>query len=337
MPSTQPRLQIIATGGTIAMRLDPASGGAVPAVSGADLVSAVPGLTQLLPSGGIHVEEFANIPSERMRPDIWLRLARRVRELAAEATGMVILHGTDTMEETAFYLDVTVPAETPIVLTGAQRAASDPDPDGPGNILDAATVALDPAARGRGVMIVMHGEIHAARRATKASTEDVDAFDSTRPPDLGWVQEGRVRFTGAWLPRVHVPFPTAAPRVDIVPMYAGADDAALKAALARGAAGVVIEAVGAGNVNEELYQGILDALAAGVPVVISSRVVHGGVRPLYSYAGGGVSLVGAGAILAHDLSPPKARALLIAGLGAGLAGRELGALFEVSDRLEATP
>ncbi len=113
-------------------------------------------------------------------------------------------------------------------------------------------------------------------------------------------------------------------------MYAGADDAALKAALARGAVGLVIEAVGAGKVNEELYQGILDALGAGIPVVISSRVIHGGVRPVYAYAGGGVSLVEAGAVLAQDLSSPKARALLIAGLGAGLTGRELAALFDLA-------
>lgn len=309
------------------MRLDPATGGAVPAVSGADLVAAVPGLARLTRDGGITVEEFANIPSERMRPAIWLRLAERLRDLVDKVGGIVILHGTDTMEETAFYLDVTLPTDTPIVLTGAQRAASDPDPDGPGNILDAATVALHPRARGRGAMIVMHGEIHAARRATKADTEDVDAFDSTQPPDLGWVRDGRVQFTRGPTPRVCVPFPASAPRVDIVPMYAGADDAALKAALARGAAGIVIEAVGAGNVNEDLFRGILDALQAGIPVLISSRVLHGGVRPLYSYAGGGVSLVEAGAILAHDLGAPKARALLIAGLGAGLAGRELAALF----------
>jgi len=310
------------------MRLDPVTGGAVPAVTGADLVAAVPGLERV---AKISVEEFANLPSERMRPALWLQLARRVREIADTVDGIIILHGTDTMEETAFYLDATVPIETPIVLTGAQRAASDPDPDGPGNILDAAIVAAHPRARGRGVMIVMHGEIHAARRATKADTEDVDAFDSTQPPDLGWVRAGRVHFTRPRPFRVQVPFPTTAPRVDIIPMYAGADDAALKAALARGAAGLVIEAVGAGNVNEEMYRGILDALQSGVPVVISSRVLRGGVRPVYAYAGGGVSLVEAGAIPAQDLGPPKARALLIAGLGAELTSRELAALFEARE------
>lgn len=324
----KPRLHVIATGGTIAMRVDPVTGGAKPAVTGSDLIAAVPDLDFL---AEIQVEEFANLPSEYMHPDIWLRLARCVRDLAPAADGILILHGTDTMEETAFYLDVTVQTETPIVLTGSQRPASAPDSDGPVNILAAARVAVHPKARGRGVMIVMHNEIHAARRATKADTENVDAFDSTAPPDLGWVRNGRVHFTQQVPPRVSVPFPAAAPRVDIVPMYAGADDVGLKAALDKGAAGIVIEAVGAGNVSQALYQGILDALQAGVPVVISSRVLRGGVRPVYAYAGGGVSLVQAGAILAEDLSPQKARVLLIAALGAGLGGRELAALFDVPD------
>lgn len=330
MAESRADLWVVATGGTIAMRHDPAAGGAVPAVTGKDLLAAVPELARVLPPERIRVQDFANIPSERMRPDIWLKLARCLKGLAETAAGIVVLHGTDTMEETAFYLDVTLLGQTPVVLTGAQRAASDPDPDGPRNILDAARVALHPRARGRGVMIVMNGEIHAARRATKADTEDLDAFDSTAPPDLGRVRAGRVRFTGAAPPRVLVPFPTAAPRVDIIPMYAGADDAALKAALERGAAGLVVEAVGAGNVNQELYQGILEALARGIPVVISSRVLHGGVRPVYGYAGGGVTLMEAGAILAEDLSSPKARALLIAALGAGLDDPALRKLFRVS-------
>ncbi|MBN1319018.1 MAG: asparaginase [Anaerolineales bacterium] len=322
---SKPNIHIIATGGTIAMRQDPVTGGAIPAVSGKDLVAAVPGVDRV---ANLTVEEFANIPSERMKPEIWLRLAGRVRDQAGLVDGIVIPHGTDTMEETAFYLDVTVDTATPIVLTGAQRSASDPDPDGPRNLRDAIVVASHAGSRGRGVMIVMDGEIHSARTATKANTQDLDAFDTTIPPDLGWVRKGQINFTGEWAARIHVPFPTSAPRVDIIPMYAGADDAALKAAISRGAAGLVIEGVGAGNVNEELYQGILDALQDGAPVVISSRVLRGGVWPIYGYAGGGVSLVEAGAILSHDLSPQKSRALLIAALGAGLSGEALRELFE---------
>lgn len=322
----QPHIHFIATGGTIAMRIDPETGGAVPAHTGAELTAAVPGL-QLI--GQIDVEEFANIPSEHMQPEFWLRLARRVRQIIAEgrAAGIVVLHGTDIMEETAFFLDVTVPTPLPIVFTGAMRAASDPKADGPANILDAAAVAANPEARERGVLIVMHGDIHSARRVTKIDTSAVDAFESIMPPDLGTVRSGLVEFSAAWSPRVHVPLPEQLPRVDIIYMYAGVDDFALRGALERGAAGLVIAGVGAGNVNQALFQGITETLAAGVPVVISSRVPYGGAQPLYSYAGGGMALRRAGAIFAHDLSPQKARVLLMAGLGAGYGREQLEGLF----------
>ena len=138
------------------------------------------------------------------------------------------------------------------------------------------------------------------------------------------MRSGLVEFSAAWSPRVHVPLPDSLPRVDIISMYAGVDDFALRAALERGAAGLVIAGVGAGNVNEALYQGVLDALQADIPVVISSRVPYGGAQPLYGYAGGGMALRKAGAIFARDLNPQKARVLLMVGLGAGyrLAGLE---------------
>jgi L-asparaginase len=173
----------------------------------------------------------------------------------------------------------------------------------------------------------MHGEIHSARRGTKIDTSDVDSFDSIQSPDLGTVQGGQVAFGEVWTPRVHVPLPPALPRVDIIPMYAGVDDFALRAALERGAAGLVVAGVGAGNVNEDLFDGILHALHAGLPVVISSRVPYGGVRPIYAYAGGGVTLLRAGAIFARDLNPQKSRVLLMAGLGAGYPLDELERLF----------
>jgi L-asparaginase len=295
-------------------------------LTGAELTAAVPGL-QLI--GQIDVEELANIPSEHMQPDFWLCLARRIQEVLANAAadGIVILHGTDIMEETAFFLDVTVPTSTPIVFTGAMRSASDPKADGPANILDAAAVAASPEARDRGVLIVMHGDIHSARRVTKIDTSAVDAFESIMPPDLGMVRSGLVEFSAAWSPRVQVPLPVQLPRVDIIYMYAGVDDFALRAALERGAAGLVIAGVGAGNVNQALFQGIIEALAAGIPVVISSRVPYGGAQPLYSYAGGGMALRRAGAIFARDLNPQKARVLLMAGLGAGYDRQGLEVLF----------
>jgi L-asparaginase len=328
-PPDLPHIHVIATGGTIAMQLDPGQGGAIPAVSGADLVAAVPEIAQI---ARLTVQEFSNIPSEHMTPEVWIRLATRLEQIvgAGDIAGIVITHGTDTMEETAFFLDLTVGGDTPIVLTGAQRPASAPDADGPSNLRDAVQVASSPESQGHGVMIVMHGEIHTACEATKVDTEDLDAFDSRGGTDLGIVQEGQVYFTGAVLPRRRLPLPATLPRVDIIPMYAGADAAALRAALARGAAGLVIAAVGAGNVNQALFDGINVALRQGVAVVIATRVPHGLVRPLYAYTGGGASLRKAGAILAGDLTPQKARVLLMLALAADTQGEALRSCFEGS-------
>ncbi|MEA3335530.1 MAG: asparaginase [Chloroflexota bacterium] len=325
-PRSLPRICVMATGGTIAMRTEQRAGGPVPALKGRDLVAAAPGLDRV---AQVRVEDFANIPSERMRPEHWCGLAQRVSAVLAEEQpdGIVILHGTDTMEETAFFLDITVPSPISIVFTGAMRAATDPDPDGPANILQAAAVAVDSGSRDRGVLIVMHGEIHSARRGTKIDTSDVDAFESVLEPDLGIVGDGLVQFSHIWTPHVHVPLPSSLPRVDIIPMYAGVDEFALRAALDRGAAGLVISSVGAGNVNEALYQGILEALYRSVPVVISTRVPFGGVRPIYAYAGGGTALLKAGAIFANDLNPQKSRVLLMTGLGAGYDHQSLRELF----------
>jgi L-asparaginase len=324
---THSRVHIVATGGTIAMQLDPDQGGAVPTVSGTDWIAAVPEIGRF---AQLSVEEFSNIPSEHMTPECWTRLAVRLNEIvrAGDVQGIVITHGTDTMEETAFFLDLTVPGDIPIVLTGAQRPASAPDADGPRNLRDAVQVAACSASRGRGVMIVMHGEIHTACEATKTFTEDLDAFESHSRTDLGNIFAGQVHFTNETLPRRHVPLSAHLPRVDIIPMYAGADDVALQAALAHGAAGLVISAVGAGNVNQSLFDGIRAALHQGVAVVISTRVPHGLVRPLYAYTGGGLSLRKAGAIMAGDLTPQKARVLLMLALAVGERGEDLRERFE---------
>jgi L-asparaginase len=213
-------------------------------------------------------------------------------------------------------------------LTGAQRPASAPDADGPRNLRDGIRVAACPDSQGRGVMIVMHGEIHTASEAIKMETEELDAFDSHSGTDLGVVRGRGVRFTGTRSPRRQLPLPTTLPRVDIIPMYAGADEAALQAALARGADGLVIAAVGAGNVNQALFDGIKAALSRDVAIVIATRVPHGLVRPLYAYAGGGGSLREVGAIMAGDLTPQKARVLLMLALSAGERGETLRSRFE---------
>jgi len=160
-----PTVALLSTGGTIASKQDPSKGGYVPALSGEDLVSAVPAIKRV---AQIQVEQISNIPSQDITPEIWVRLAVRVNELLAksEIAGIVVTHGTNTLEETAYFLDLTTTSTKPVILVGAQRPASDPDSDGPRNLLDAVRVAVASEAVGKGVMVVMNGQNQAIVLAT---------------------------------------------------------------------------------------------------------------------------------------------------------------------------
>jgi L-asparaginase len=180
-----PKVVVLSTGGTIASKQDPVKGGYVPVLSGEDLVAAVPAIKKI---AQIQVEQISNIPSPDMTPEIWLRLAGRVNELLAkpEIVGIVVTHGTDTLEETAYFLDLTTVSVKPVILVGAQRPASDSDSDGPRNLLDAIRVAIAPEAPSKGVMVVMNGQISAARDVTKTNTNRVETFRGLEFGQLGW-------------------------------------------------------------------------------------------------------------------------------------------------------
>lgn len=221
---TLPTVVVLSTGGTIAGKHDPAKGGYVQALSGEDLVSAVPAIKKM---AQIHVEQISTIGSNDMTPAIWVRLAGRVNDLLAkpEIAGIVITHGTDTLEETAYFLDLTTVSTKPVILVGAQRPASDPDADGPRNLLDAVRVAVESEAVSKGVMVVMNGQINSARDVTKTNTSQVETFRGLEFGELGVVDAEKVRFYRAPLRRQTFPVEslTQLGRVDIVMNYAGAD------------------------------------------------------------------------------------------------------------------
>jgi L-asparaginase len=320
--------QVISTGGTIAMKIDPVKNAPVPALSGEDLLAGIPELTQV---ARVRVESPFNIPSDHIDPERWVSLHQSVARVLAsdEVAGVVVTHGTDTMEETAYFLDLTVPGDKPVVLTGAQRNASERDSDGPRNLLNAVRLCVLPEARGHGVMIAMNGQVNAAREATKTHTSDVETFKSGDFGFLGVVDQDRVVFSRAPTRRQHIPLKGGPlPRVDIVPMYAGADGALLRAAVAAGAKGVVVQALGWGNTNVPLYEAVKAAVGRGVVVVISTRVPNGRVLPVYGFQGGGRTLMEAGAVFADNLSPQKARILLMLALQDTAKPAEIQQLFD---------
>jgi L-asparaginase len=310
---------VVATGGTISMRPDPATGGLVPAVSGADLVE----LIRWPEAPPLELDDFAHVPSWDMHGELAFRLALRVREHARRpgVTGVVVTHGTDTMEESVYMIDRLLDTETPVVLVGAQRANSVPDSDGPRNLRSGILVVAAAAARGRGALVCFDGELHAAREVRKVHTSALRAFGSPGYGPIGVVDELTVRFQRSPERRPPLPVPPGiVAEVDLIRGYAGWDGRLIRASIASGARALVLEATGRGNGNAAVLAAVTEAVAAGVPVVLCSRAAEGRVEGVYAQ-GGGFDLVAAGAIPAGDLAGPKARVLLQLALGAGSDAR----------------
>ncbi|NUT85144.1 asparaginase [Pseudomonas corrugata] len=318
----------IATGGTIAMQVDPSTLAPVPALSGSDLIEAVPEIAKI---ARLQVNNLSNVPSVEMGPLRWMQLHHQIEAALAreDISGVLISHGTDTLEETAWFLDLTLTSRKPVVLIGAQRNASEPDFDGPRNLRSGARVCVDPDSFGKGVMVVLNDQINAAREVSKTHTSDVESFNSGDAGLLGRVDGDTVTFSRSTCRRQHLPLEhDSLARVDIVPMYAGADGTSLKAAVQAGAKGVVIQALGAGNVNGDMYAAISDAIESGITVVVATRVPRGRVSPLYGFTGGGMTLKAAGVIFANDLSPQKARILLMLAIQVPRSATELQDIFD---------
>jgi L-asparaginase len=310
------KVVVVSTGGTIAMRPDPATGKLVPAMSGEELVE----MLGWQGPASLQLDDFARVPSFDMHGDLALALSDRVREHCSEdeVSGVVVTHGTDTMEETVYTIDRLLDSDKPVVLTGAQHGADQADTDGPRNLRDAIRVALDPAARGRGAMIVFAGEVHAAREARKVHTSALRAFGSPGYGPIGHADGEHVVFARRPDRRPPLPRPTEGmPQVDLIRLHAGSDDRFLRAAGEGGSRGIVLEGTGRGNANEQVVPGVEAAVALGVPVVVCSRCAAGRVRPVYG-RGGGQDLAESGALFAGDLAGPKARVLVQLALAAGV-------------------
>ncbi len=324
-----PRVVVLSTGGTIASVYDSVGGGFAPALGGEQLVAAVPGLDTI---AVVEVAQVANVSSTDMTPALWMEVRRRASEMLArpDVAGVVVTHGTDTLEETAYFLDLTVSSRKPVVVVGAQRAASERDADGPRNLRDAILTAVSPASRGLGTLVVLNGEIHAAREVTKTHTLNVSTFLTPQWGALGSVDPDGVRYYRAPLRRQHLDVPEDATlgRVEIVTNYAGADGSVVRGILARGALdGLVVEASGVGNVSGRMFGALEEVRAQGIPVVISTRVHTGRTLALYAGSGSGVTLEGIGCVFADNLPPHKARVLLLAALTRTSDPAELRALF----------
>jgi L-asparaginase len=310
------KVVVVSTGGTIAMRADPASGKLVPAVSGEEVVE----MLRWPDAPPLELDDFAHVPSFDMHGELTRSLADRVAEHCRrdDVAAAVVTHGTDTMEETVYTVDRLHASGKPVVFTGAQRAADEADTDGPRNLRNAILVALAADSADRGALVTFAGEIHAAREVRKVHTSALAAFGSPGYGPLGHVDGDQVGYRRR--PDRSPPFPRpegALPPVDLIRLHAGSDDRFLRCSLELGSRAIVLEATGRGNANEQVLPGVAAAVEAGVPVVICSRCLAGRVEPVYG-RGGGKDLLEAGALFGGDLAGPKARVLVQLALAAGV-------------------
>ena len=322
-------IAMVFTGGTISMRVDAVAGGAIPALQGSDILMSARGIHDL---AELRVEDWGRFPGPHMDVERMWALRARLIELVQEegVDGVVVTHGTDTIEETAYLIARSVRSEKPIVFTGAMRNLSELGWDGPANLVDAVRVAVHPDARGYGVLLVMNGRAYSALDVTKAHTHVLDAFES---PGLGpviEVDDEAVIFRRALSVQRAIlsPDELAAP-VDIIGAWAGADARLLDAVLPT-ARGIVISALGRGNVPPAMADALVRWRDADKPVVITSRTGRGRVGQTYGYPGGGRRLGELGAIFAGSQRPTQARINLMLALGAGLRGEALREVFSGS-------
>jgi L-asparaginase len=320
------RVVVVFTGGTISMRHDPVAGGNVPSLSGADILAQVPGLDEVADVVAI---DRGRTPASHFTFPALFELWSTVRGALADPAidGAVVVQGTDTIEETAFFVDLLHAGDAPIVVTGAMRTASSPEYDGPANLRRAVAAAAAPALRGAGTVVVLSGSIEPADDVTKTHTSSFDTFQSLNHGSLGRVEGHRVVVERPRGPRRQVAAEAAAERVHLVTATVAMDGTPIDALRAAGADGFVVAGTGAGNTSAALLAAAERAMAAGLPVALTTRSPSGAASADYAFPGGGATWVRAGAMLTGHLGGPKARVALALGIGAGLDREGLATLL----------
>lgn len=296
-----PSVHLLATGGTIA-------GGSSGSLKAEDLIQLIPELKAV---AHLTVEDFSSIGSSQMTPELQFELAGRINELFAsrrDLAGIVITHGTDSLEETAFFLDLLVRSDYPVVFAAAQRPPRLKDSDGPRNLLNAVRLAASPASRGMGVLVTLNDEIHTAREVRKMHSIALNAFGSPWAGPIGTIDAGRIFFFRKPLRRLKLSVESVEPRVDLITLVTGSDGHLIRAGVEAGAKGMVIEVFGRGNVPLQVMEAVREAREKNVTVAFTTRT--GGGRVVLDNHARRI-----GVISGEDLDGLKARIVLVAALG----------------------
>jgi L-asparaginase len=315
------KILVLHTGGTIAMHEDTETGGVTTNEDNPLLSANLPFLDNI----ELIVEDIYNVPSPHVTPKHMLQLKERIQRGIQEENilGVVITHGTDTLEETAFFLDSTINQMFPIVLTGAMRSSNELGSDGLYNYFSAIRVASDEQSIGKGVLVVMNDEIHTARYVTKTHTTNVATFRTPTLGPIGIVTKHAIIYYQQLNFMTTYDIHTVEGRIPIVKAYAGMSSDIFKLLSADNIDGLVIEALGAGNLPPAASRGLKHLINAKLPIVLVSRCFNGIAEPVYSYEGGGVQLEKMGVMFCNGINSQKARLKLLIGLNAQLGEEAL--------------
>lgn len=321
------KVVIIFTGGTISMKVDPTLHAAIPALNSEEILSMVTNLGDIADIEDINL---FNLPSPHITPKDMFKLAEIVRENIErdDIDGLVITHGTDTLEETAYLLDLIIDNEKPIVMVGAMRNSSELGYDGSSNISAAICTAISPSAKNKGVLVVMNNEVNAAGEVTKTNTLSLDTFQSPEFGPLGIVDNEEVIFYRNIVSRQFIDTNTLEEKVALIKTVAGSDSDIIDFYIENNYRGIVIEALGRGNLPPEMIPGIKRAISNNIPVIMVSRCYTGRVLGTYGYEGGGKHLRDLGIIFGGNLPGQKARIKLMLILGLTKDMTEVRGLFE---------
>jgi len=319
------KILIIHTGGTISMMEDEATGAVKPDEKNPLHVS-TPSLKTL---GDVHVEELFHLPSPHITPREMLILRDKIEEKIKidGFEGVVITHGTDTLEETSYFLDLTVQVNVPIVVTGAMRSSNEVGADGLYNLISSVKVASSDEAKEKGVLVVLNDEIHTAKNVTKTHTSNVATFQSPQYGPIGIVTKRGVFFHHAPTKRVTYPIQQITKNVVLLKAFAGMDESLFQAIQTLALDGLVIEALGQGNLPPKAVVGVRALIEKGIPVVLVSRCFNGIVQDIYGYEGGGKHLKELGVIFSNGLNGQKARIKLLVALETTFSHDKLQELF----------
>ena len=321
------KVLIIFTGGTIAMKIDPDLHAAIPALNADEIISTI---TNIKNFADIEVINFSNLPSPHITPMIMMDLANLVKKniIREDLSGIIITHGTDTLEETAYLLDLSIHNEKPIVIVGAMRNFSELGYDGSSNLSAAICTVISTRARNKGVLVVMNNDVNAASEVTKTNTLSLDTFKSPEFGPLGIVDNDEVIFYKDIISRQFVDTEIIESKIALIKCVPGMESDLIDFYINSGYKGIVIEALGRGNVPPLMMPGIRNAIENNVTVAMVSRCNTGRVLDTYGYEGGGRTLREAGVLFGGNLPGQKARIKLMLILGSTQSSQEIKRLFE---------